>query len=71
MIRVYTKPNCQQCNATIRWLNNNNVKFETEPITENVREAAIALGITSAPIVAVGEVQWGGFDPGKLAEYAL
>lgn len=69
-IRVYSKPNCQACNNTKRWLKNRDIPFTEEDITtEGNVAAAKALGYQEAPVVIVSkgtpgdEVHWSGFNP--------
>lgn len=70
-VTVYTKPNCQPCRATKRWLDKRGVTYQTVDITmhpEDV-EAAKFLGFYQSPVVVVGtwsDDAWCGFDPEKL-----
>ena len=72
-ITVYSKPNCQQCTATKRWLTQHGLKFTEDDITtgENL-EAVKALGYLEAPVVMVveggKETHWSGFRPDYLAK---
>ena len=69
-ITVYSKPNCQQCRATERWLNDKGLQFEYLDVTESpaAMASAEATGLRSMPIVvAEGHAPWGGFLPGNLA----
>jgi glutaredoxin-like protein NrdH len=69
LIRVYSKPRCQQCTATKRWLTEHGIPFVVEDIREPGNLAAAqALGHTSAPVVVVGDESWSGFRPDKLGE---
>lgn len=71
LIRVYSKPRCQQCTATKRWLTEHGIPFEVEDIREPGNLAAAqALGHTSAPVVVVGDESWSGFRPDFLDEIA-
>lgn len=66
-IRVYTKPDCRQCDMTKRLLDREGVSYVTEDLTdEGNLAAAKALGHTSAPVVVVGEESWAGFQPEKI-----
>lgn len=68
-VTVYSKPNCQQCRATERWLQAKNVEYEYIDVTKDEMgmAAAEATGIRSAPIVvAEGHEPWGGFMPDRL-----
>lgn len=71
LIRVYSKPSCQQCTATKRYLEDRGIPFEVEDLREPGNLAAAqALGHTSAPVVVVGEKSWSGFRPDFLDELA-
>ncbi|MBF4578934.1 glutaredoxin domain-containing protein [Frigoribacterium sp. VKM Ac-2530] len=74
-VTVYTKPNCQQCEMTKRWLIARDVDFQIADITEDGNLAAAkALGHLAAPVVIVSqgtpgdEVHWAGFQPTRLDE---
>lgn len=71
MTIVYTKPNCVQCNATIRWLGNNGVDYETRPLTDEKIDEFRSAGLTSAPVVEAAGQRWAGFIPDLLKEHAL
>ena len=69
-VRVYSKPNCVQCNATMRWLDLRDVEYDVVDLTESEDDlaAVVALGYSSAPVVAVADdVHWSGFQPEMLA----
>lgn len=67
MIRVYSKPQCQQCDMTKRLLDREGVSYSVESLLdEGNLEAAKALGHTSAPVVVVGDESWSGFQPEKI-----
>ncbi|WP_258371078.1 glutaredoxin family protein [Curtobacterium sp. MCBD17_021] len=75
-VRVYTKPNCQACDATKRWLNNRDIPFEVDDITTEANLAAAkALGHQQAPVVVVSngtpgdEQHWSGFNPFELDKH--
>ena len=77
-VRVYTTPNCSQCAMTKKWLDKKGAHYTTvdlaDPANINDYEAMVALGYTSAPIVAIGtdyEIHWSGFRPDLLAEHCL
>ncbi|WIE55389.1 glutaredoxin domain-containing protein [Curtobacterium sp. MCBD17_003] len=76
IVIVYTKPNCQACDATKRWLKQHDVEFDVGDITtEGNTAAAKELGHQQAPVVIVSngtpgdEVHWSGFDPMSLSEH--
>lgn len=72
MITLYTKPECQQCEATQRAL----VKlghvagrtFEVVDVTVDAaaRDRVMALGYSSAPVVVSGDTHFSGFRPDRL-----
>lgn len=75
MVTVYTKPVCPQCTATKAQLDKLGLAYTVEEITDEVREAALALDITSVPIVCASvdgvEVEpWGGFRPDRIKALA-
>lgn len=70
MIKVYSKPNCMQCEFTKKYLDDNNVEYvsvdiNAEPgITEYLKDQ----GYQSMPVVEYKNVSFTGFRPDKLAE---
>lgn len=78
-ITVYTKPNCQPCRATKRWLDNRGVEYQTVDVTTSPAdlEAIKALGYEGVPVTIVSgrtpelDLHWHGFHPDNLAKYAL
>lgn len=74
-ITVYTKPNCQPCRATKRFLTENDIAFEEADATDPANVAAArSLGYQEAPVVVVApdgvgsETSWSGFRPDLLRE---
>jgi glutaredoxin-like protein NrdH len=66
-VTVYSKPNCQACTATKRWLTQRSIPFIEEDITEPGNLAAAkALGHLEAPVVVYGDRHWSGFNPNEL-----
>jgi glutaredoxin-like protein NrdH len=76
-ITVYTKPNCQPCRATKRWLDKRGVDYSTVDVTTSPAdlEAIKALGYEGVPVVIVSngdpetELHWHGFHPDNLNKY--
>ena len=69
MITVYTKPNCQQCNFTKNFINDNGIEAEFIDVTKDEHALAEmkALGYTNLPVVYVDEnTHWFGFRPDEL-----
>lgn len=71
-ITVYSKPECVQCNATYRVLNQLGLDYEVV----NVAEDAAALdmlkerGFHGAPVVIAGDAIWSGFRPARIKALA-
>ena len=74
IVRVYSKPNCWQCTATIRKLDLLNVEYVIEDATDPQTLAALKeLGYLSAPVVCVGvsnDDMWSGYLPDRIEEIA-
>ncbi len=74
IVRVYSKPNCGQCAATIRKLNLLGVEYVVEDATDPQTLAALKeLGYLSAPVVCVGvsnDDMWSGYRPDRIEEIA-
>lgn len=73
-VTVYSKPNCQQCRATERWLDARGIAFEHADATEPGNLDAIRyLGYQQAPVVIVNsdgkEDHWSGFNPIELDKH--
>ncbi|MBU8833630.1 glutaredoxin family protein [Mycolicibacterium goodii] len=71
IVAVYTQPACPQCTATKKALDKLGIAYSVEEITDQIRDAAIELDITSAPIVCANvdgvELEpWGGFRPDRI-----
>ena len=74
IVRVYSKPNCWQCSATIRKLDLLGVEYVVEDATDPQTVAALKeLGYLSAPVVCVGVSNddiWSGYRPDRIEEIA-
>ena len=75
MIKVYSKPGCTQCVATVARLTARGFEkgkdFEYLDITkdETAEVEARTFGIRSMPIVVIGSSEndrWGGFNPDRI-----
>lgn len=74
-IRVYSNPNCVQCETTKRYLENNEIRFEevnlqADPISLDM---VTALGYNQVPVVyieskRIGVKHWSGFRYRELSE---
>ena len=78
-ITVYTKPNCQPCRATKRWLDNRSIDYQTVDVTTSPADLAAikALGYEGVPVVIVAgrtpetDLHWHGFHPDNLSKYTI
>lgn len=69
MIKVYTKPNCPQCEMTKKVINDNEITAEFIDVTkdENALSYIKDLGYNAMPVVYVDEdTHWFGFRPDEL-----
>jgi len=66
---LYTMPNCPQCYATKRCLDEDEIEYSMIDITkdEKAYKLVSSLGYKGAPIVVNGEMHWSGFRPDKIA----
>lgn len=63
-VAVYSKPNCQQCNATKRRLDRNGTTYTVVDITEDqvAYDFVIGLGYQQAPVVVLDSgSHWSGY----------
>ena len=62
-ITVYTTANCVQCTSTKRYLDRNNIEYETVDLNADPDAMAMVkeLGYTAAPVVIAGNKHWSGF----------
>lgn len=72
-ITVYTRPDCQQCDATFRALATHGLDYTTVDITEDpgARELVTGLGYLQAPVVVAGDQHWSGFRPDRVEALPL
>ena len=71
-ITVYTKPNCVQCNATYRSLDQLKIEYNVVDLTQDpeAMQLVLSLGHKSAPIVVTENDNWSGFRPDKIQALA-
>lgn len=71
-ITVYTKPNCVQCNATYRSLDQLKLAYDVVDLTKDAdaMNFVLSLGHKSAPIVVTETDNWSGFRPDKIQALA-
>jgi glutaredoxin-like protein NrdH len=77
-VTVYTKPACQPCKATKRWLTERDIAFDEADATAPDNTAALqALGYLQAPVtfISTGDVKndihFSGFNPVALEAHIL
>lgn len=74
-ITVYTQPNCPQCAATIRWLNQRKIRH-TQLEAQKAVGMLKRLGHTSAPVIIITDKNsrivdsWSGYRPDRLNQAA-
>ena len=77
-ITVYTKPGCQPCRATKRWLDKRGIEYSTVDVTTSPADLAAIkeLGYEGVPVTVVSsgdpetDLHWHGFQPDNLRKYA-
>ena len=73
-VTLYAKPegSCVPCTATEKALIKNGIQYTRIDITEDeaALEFILSLGHRAAPVVVVGEDNWSGFRPEKIAALA-
>ena len=71
-ITIYSKPNCQACDLTKTWLDNNNLPYESINAYEDADAMAELQkhGFMSFPVVTVNgfDRAWTGFELNRLEE---
>ena len=62
-VTVYSKPNCDQCNATYLQFDKAGIEFRVVDLTEDAeaRDYVMSLGYRQAPVVVAGTPHWAGF----------
>lgn len=73
-VEIYGKPQCVQCDATVRHAKRKNIDYEYFQFSDHdiAQEIAREAGYMSAPVVIVkddaGEIvnHWAGYSPDKL-----
>lgn len=76
IVTVYTTgPHCMKCRATERALDRLGIPYNEEPVTDQVRAAAIELGLPlTAPIVCANvngvETYWSDYRPDRIRSLA-
>lgn len=70
MITVYSKPNCAQCIATQKFLDNKGLEYKKVDVSEDTEafNKVKNLGYQSLPVVEVSnDLHWSGFRPDKIS----
>ncbi|MGY4101960.1 glutaredoxin domain-containing protein [Nocardia sp. R16R-3T] len=67
-ITVYIKPQCPQCDATKRTLDNLGFAYQVVDVTQDpaARQRLVDMGFQGAPVVEAGDIRFSGFRPDKL-----
>lgn len=68
MVTVYSKPNCQPCNATKRYLEKTGMEHQIIDISQDpdARDYVISLGFQETPVVVAPWKTFSGFRPDLL-----
>ena len=68
MVKVYTNPNCIQCDRTKKFLDDADIEYEVIDLSSDVESLTkfIDMGFKSAPIVETDNDIWSGFKYDKL-----
>lgn len=68
MVKVYTNPNCIQCEQTKKFLDKAEIPYEVIDLSSDREslERFIDMGFKSAPIVETSNDIWSGFKYDKL-----
>ena len=71
-VRVYTTPNCVQCETTKRQMDKLNIKYEVIDLSQNIDELERlkGVGLSSAPIVETDNRRWSGYRHDKILSLA-
>lgn len=69
MIKVFTNPNCVQCEQTKKYLDKKSLSYEVIDMSKDQQalEMVVELGFKSAPVVITDTDKWSGFRLDKLA----
>ena len=70
MIRVYTTPNCVQCDMTKKVLKRAEAEFEVIDLSQDEESMAMikAMGYSQAQVVIAGDDHWSGFKNDRLKD---
>lgn len=67
-VRVYTKPNCVQCEATKKALDKAGIAYEVIDVSTDQRalEYVRSLGYAQVPVVVAWGGHWSGYRPDRI-----
>ncbi|MGP1930892.1 MAG: glutaredoxin-like protein NrdH [Arsenophonus sp.] len=70
IIKVYSKPNCVQCDATYLALKRKNLSYDIVDLTKDIEALSfiISLGYQQLPVVVVDKQHWSGFRPDMISQ---
>lgn len=70
MVKIYSLPNCVQCDRTKKTLSGGGVSYEEIMLNESdsAMEYVKSKGYVSAPVVETENDSWSGFRPDKIKE---
>ena len=68
MTTVYTNPSCVQCDMTKKYLDKQNVPYNTVDLStdKDAMDMVVGLGFKSAPVVITETDKWAGFKLDRL-----
>lgn len=71
-VTVYSKNQCQQCDATYRALDRKGIEYTVVNVVEDPDAKAYveSLGYLQAPVVVAGDTHWSGFRPDMVLQLA-
>jgi glutaredoxin-like protein NrdH len=70
MIKLFTKPGCQGCRQSKKFLERRGVAFQTVDVTEqpDAVDQIRDMGYASLPVLVTDQGHWSGFQPDRLAQ---
>lgn len=70
MIKVYTTPDCMQCDQTKKFLDRNNLPYDVIDLTQHPEAMSMVkeMGYMAAPVVIADRDHWSGFRFDKLKD---
>jgi glutaredoxin-like protein NrdH len=73
MVTLFSKPDCPQCDMSVKALDKAGVTYEKLDVTTDpvAHARVIALGYMAAPVIVAGEDHWTGFRPDRIKALAV